>query len=187
VTPRILFLGPAGSPLLPRLEGEVLRREDPIALDDVEAARPDIVVAHGYRHIIPADVIAALPGRVVNLHISLLPHNRGADPNLWSWVDDTPKGVTIHHVDEHLDTGDIIAQREVAFTGSETLAETYEALQAAVVDLFVETWPAIRDGTAPRTPQPPGGSYHRTSDRRRVEHLLTRGWDTPVRALRPSA
>jgi methionyl-tRNA formyltransferase len=182
--PKILFLGPHDSPLLPRLDGEVHRVDTPVTLDDIERIGPDVGISFGYRHIVPKPVIDALPGRLVNLHISVLPHNRGADPNPWSWIDGTPKGVTIHHIDEHLDTGDIIAQREVAFAGTETLAETYQALQDAIVDLFVETWPAIRAGTAPRHPQPPGGSYHRAADRDRFMHLLTDGWQTPVRVLR---
>lgn len=46
----------------------------------------------------------------MNLHISYLPWNKGADPNFWSCIDGTPAGVTLHHIDAGVDTGDIIAQ-----------------------------------------------------------------------------
>ncbi len=82
--------------------------------------------------------------RVVNLHPGYLPWNRGSDPNLWSWIDNTPKGVTIHYVDEGVDTGDLIAQRLVEFEAHETLASSYQRLQVEMVKLFVEHWQSIR-------------------------------------------
>lgn len=111
----LLFLGPGESAVLDYLrqvEEEVAVTSDPLTVEVVERRRPDFVVSHGYRHIIRREVLARLPDRIVNLHISLLPWNRGADPNVWSFLEDTPKGVTIHYVDERVDTGDIIAQKE---------------------------------------------------------------------------
>jgi methionyl-tRNA formyltransferase len=185
---RVLFLGPAGSPLVELLErdAEVIATQEPLTTGDVDRLAPDFAVSFGYRHIIKPDVVALLEGRAVNLHIALLPWNRGSDPNLWSWIDGTPKGVTIHLIDEGLDTGDIVAQREVRFSGEETLRSSYDELQREMLALFEEVWPAIRSGSAPRRPQPAGGSYHRSADKAAVEHLLTRGWDTPVADLQPS-
>ena len=52
--------------------------------------------------------------RAINLHISYLPWNRGADPNLWSAVG-MPKGVTIHYINDGFDTGDILFQKAILF------------------------------------------------------------------------
>lgn len=141
----------------------------------------DIGISYGYRHILKAEHLAALP--CINLHISYLPWNRGADPNLWSWIDNTPKGVTIHWIDEGIDTGDIIAQRITVMREGETLASSYAQLHNDIVQLFGETWPLIRDGKASRIPQPKAGSLHRIMDRQRVHDLLNRGYDTPVSEL----
>ena len=65
----------------------------------------DFIVSYRYRHIISPEVINEIGGKVINLHISLLPWNRGADPNFWSWLEDTPKGVTIHYVDKGINIG----------------------------------------------------------------------------------
>ncbi|WP_445147912.1 formyltransferase family protein [Baekduia sp. Peel2402] len=185
----VLFLGRDDSRVLAGLRAA---GEEVVALGPDADVAPETfaaasaVVSHGYRRILRADVLDAAPGPVVNLHIALLPYNRGADPTLWSVLEDTPSGVTIHHVDAGVDTGDVIAQRAVLLAGDDTLATAYARLQEAMAALFAETWPAIASGTAPRAPQPPppSGTVHRVADRAAVEHLLTAGWDTPVAALR---
>ena len=121
--------------------------------------------------------------RAINLHISCLPWNRGADPNLWSFLDDTPKGVTIHFLDEGLDTGPIMAQEEVDFGVGATLKSSYDDLSRKIEELFIRLWPSIRLGKIHAREQPPGGSFHHRKDRGTVEHLLYSGWDTPVADL----
>ncbi|MGI9258179.1 MAG: formyltransferase family protein [Gammaproteobacteria bacterium] len=184
----ILFLGPSDSSLLDWLrvsERRIVQTAEMIDHDFITANRIAFLVSYGYRHILRAPVLDLLPDRAINLHISLLPWNRGADPNLWSFIDDTPKGVTIHYLDTGIDTGDIIAQEQISFLdiGSETLATTYARLDTAVQDLFKETWSAIKSGNCERRPQSTGGSYHAIADRSRVAGRLTEGWDTPIRDL----
>jgi methionyl-tRNA formyltransferase len=183
---RVLFLGSEMSPTLAFLRefGEDVSVTSRVLAPATLASRPpEFLVSHGYRHIITPEVLGLFTDRVINLHISYLPWNRGADPNLWSWIDDTPKGVTIHYVDPRVDTGDIIAQREVLFDGTETLASSYARLQAEIVSLLAEQWPAIRTMRCDRRPQRGEGTSHRGADRRRVEHLLDAGWETPVARL----
>jgi len=183
---RILFLGPEGAPLAAWLQeqGEqVTRTAGKLSSGLVEDGAFTFLVSHGYRHIVPAEILGKLGGRAINLHISYLPWNRGADPNFWSFVDGTPKGVTIHYMDEGVDTGDIIVQSEVAFAQGETLASSYEKLQAALQELFKQNWRAIRDGVCPRRAQGGSGSMHRARDKEALSHLLPGGWATPVAVL----
>jgi methionyl-tRNA formyltransferase len=185
----ILFLGRPDSAALAHLRAVepsvvALAADAPLTAEDVLALGPRVVVSHGYRHILRAPVLAAAPDRFVNLHIALLPYNRGADPTLWSVLESTPSGVTIHHIDAGVDTGDVIAQRAVPLAGDDTLASAYARLQSAMATLFAETWPAIAGGTAPRSPQPAGGTTHRVADRAAVRSLLVDGWDTPIRHIR---
>lgn len=187
---KILFLSPYQSSLRAYLESfgdRVRQSKDPIDRDYVMRQGIDLLVSYGYQHIIGDDVLDRLDGRTVNLHISYLPWNRGAHPNLWSFIEDTPKGVTIHFIDSGIDTGDIVVQREVPFTGTETLATSYERLRDEIEALFREIWPAIRNGTAHRRKQQRPGSYHSKMDLDRVAHLLTDGWDTPVASLSGAA
>jgi methionyl-tRNA formyltransferase len=181
---KVLYLGPPRSWIEEFLRAgsdELVRIDNPIASEDLEGV--DFVVSYGYRHIIPSSVIARFGERAVNLHISLLPFNRGSDPNLWSFLEDTPRGVTIHVVAEGLDTGPVLAQAEVAMDEHDTLATSYDRLAVAIEALFRDVWPRVVEGSVVAVPQPAGGSQHRLADKLRYEHLLTRGWDTPVADL----
>ena len=67
-----------------------------IDLNKIKKLNVSFVVSYNYRYIIGEDVIKYMNNKIVNLHTSFLPWNRGANPNLWSFIDNTPKGVTIH-------------------------------------------------------------------------------------------
>lgn len=164
---------------------EPISTEAPLTMEMIEAAGAAMAVSYGYRHIIRQGIIDALNGRVINMHISLLPWNRGADPNLWSFLEDTPKGASIHYIDRGIDTGDIIAQEEVFFhEPGHTLRTTYQALSRTIESLFAQAWPSIVSGTDSRRPQPKGGSLHYLKDKDNYMHLLAGlGWDTPVARL----
>lgn len=140
----------------------------------------DFAVSYRYRHIIRSDAVSHWQDRIVNLHISLLPWNRGADPNFWSVVDGTPSGVSIHYIDAGIDTGDLIAQEAVPFAPDDTLASSYERLNERILCLFAVIWPALRTGSAPRFPQPEGGSYHRSREKDALVAKLPLGWNTPI-------
>ncbi len=188
---KMLVLGNIPSPLRRIIEDNgdgVMEWSDPLDVRLLKDRGIEFIVSYGYRHLIRKDVLEYLPGRVINLHISYLPWNRGADPNLWSFLEETPKGVSIHFIDRGIDTGDVIAQREMRFEGDgETLATTYKALNDEIVSLFQETWTSIRGGRCRGSKQPPGGSFHKSSDREKYVHLLTEEWNTPVGLLRGKA
>ncbi len=185
--PGILFLGPPDSPVLAwlRAQGEAVRQTaDLLTPEILEECAGAFLVSHGYRHILRKPVLDRFPGRAINLHISYLPWNRGADPNLWSFLEDTPKGVTIHHLDPGVDTGDILVQRSLEFDSTvETLATSYARLQSAMLDLFKQHWSGIKNGMIPRRPQTGAGSAHRLKDKAAFAQLLANGWDTPVSLL----
>jgi methionyl-tRNA formyltransferase len=179
----VLFLGPPDSPVLDFLksaEAEVVPTLDPIDGAFLDRHGVEFLVSHGYRHVLRPPVLDRFPRRAVNLHISYLPWNRGADPNLWSFIDNTPKGVSIHYLDAGIDTGDLIAQKAVEFGAGETLRTSYVRLQDEIAQLLAVHWGRIRDGSCDAVHQVGTGSFHRTSDREKIAHLLSLGWDTPV-------
>jgi methionyl-tRNA formyltransferase len=183
---KILYLGPTRPDMinyLLSLGDIVVCTEDKIDSNSKTLGEVDFLISYGYRHLIKEDVLIKFPKKVINLHISFLPWNRGADPNLWSFLEDTPKGVTIHYIDAGLDTGEILAQQELLCYPNDTLQTSYQRLIAAIEELFMRVWPEIREGKRKSFPQTSGGSSHRLKDRTSVEYLLSKGWDTPVSEL----
>jgi len=183
---KILMLGPYRKHMVDYLESsgdEVESYESPVSRESKLLPGVDFIISYGYRHIIKKDVLKMFPRRVINLHISLLPWNRGTDPNLWSFLEDTPKGVTIHYIDSGIDTGEILAQKEITFDANETLRTSYDKLSYTIERLFKETWPEIRVSRQNSYAQPAGGTFHSKRDRTSVEQLLKYGWDTPVANL----
>jgi methionyl-tRNA formyltransferase len=183
----ILFLGDKESPLLKWLKsiGEsVIQTSEKITPEFIDSNSIGFLVSYGYRHILRKNILELFPNSAINLHISHLPWNKGADPNFWSFVEDTPKGVSIHYLDEGVDTGDIIIQKKVKFnTEQETLATSYEILQATIQDLFKQNWEDMKSGKCQRQKQIGKGSLHRVKDKEGLSHLLIDGWNTSLSVL----
>ncbi len=174
----VLLISPYPEKLAPTILGagdELTSSVKP--LGDVSA---DWIISFGYRHIIGEPHLSLFRDRIINIHISMLPWNRGADPNFWSWFDRTPKGVSIHLIDARIDAGDVLAQAEVNFAAGMTLRTSYEVLMQHAVRLFDASWPTIRRGAMRATPVKGKGTYHRSGDKEPWWHHLPRGYDTPV-------
>lgn len=151
-------------------DGSLLRQ--PEVLDAIRALRPDIGLSVLFDYILRSEFLDLFPAGVVNLHPAYLPYNRGQYPNVWSIVERTPAGVTLHYIDAGVDTGDIIAQRQVPIEPVHTGETLYRRLERVCVELFKETWPLIRSGRAPRISQDKQeGTYHRTHDVERIDHI----------------
>jgi len=149
---------------------DVILYHNPITVDVIESLQPDFVISYNYQHIVKEDVIKQVEDRIINLHTSYLPWNKGSSPNIWSFIEDTPKGVTIHKLEKGLDTGKIIVQKELFFDeNTETLSSTYAKLNEEIVQLLMDSWEGIVSGNYLPKNQEGKGSYHRTAD---LEALL---------------
>ena len=101
---------------------------------------------------------------VINLHPSLLPYNRGMHPWYWSIVDNTPAGVTIHFIDEKIDNGSIIAQREVQTLQTDTGESMYKKLLETTISLFTDTFESILDNSYNIVEKTEYGTFHLSKD-----------------------
>jgi len=127
-----------------------------------------------------------MKNNIINLHISLLPWNRGAHPNVWSFLEDTQKGVTIHVIDEGIDTGPILIQKEVYIDGSiETLKSSYEKLHREIQELFKRSWNDIKNKKLRPIYQNSKGSLHYKKNFKKIECLLNnRGLNISIMELK---
>ena len=136
---------------LPVYQPRSLRKGD--ALEVVSAARPEAIVVAAYGKILPAALLAVPPHGCLNVHASLLPELRGASPIQWAIVQGLARtGVSIMRMDEGLDTGDVLATREVPIRPEDDAEALHDRLMALGADLLV---PTLLDWVAGRlTPQP---------------------------------
>jgi len=149
---------------------DVTLYHDPITTSLIDELMPSLVISYNYQHIVKEDVINRMGDRIINMHTSFLPWNKGASPNIWSFIEDTPKGVTIHRLEKGLDTGKIIIQKQLEFDENiETLSSTYSKLNDEIVQLLMDNWEMVSSGDYKLIDQSGKGSYHRTSD---LETLL---------------
>ncbi|MCI8455423.1 MAG: formyl transferase [Lachnospiraceae bacterium] len=151
-----------------REQGEyVYYYSGPLTKEQVLWLSPKLVISYNYSYIIPEEIIRCIDGQILNLHISYLPWNRGSDPNFWSFVDDTPKGVTIHQLSVQLDQGEVLLQQAFSFDEKvETFRTTYEKLNDGIVKLFQENFTAILKREIKSRPQQGTGTYHTRRDRK---------------------
>jgi methionyl-tRNA formyltransferase len=144
----------------------------PEGLAQIRACKADIAISVLFRNILRKPFLDLFPKGCLNLHPAYLPYNRGNYPNVWSIVEKTPAGVTLHYVDEGLDTGDIIAQEKVAVEMTDTGGTLYRKLELAALDLFQRTWPLVESGHAPRRQQSAApGTSHRRADVAAIDEI----------------
>lgn len=153
---------------------------------ECELQRFDLVVAYTYRYIIAEELLQLFRYNVVNLHNSFLPWNRGADPNLWSILDGSPRGVTLHYVSSELDKGDIITQRLVPLSLRDTLKTSYDILDQEAQQQFREAFKWYEDWPKMRKKSLGPGSYHSVKDGDFL-HQVIDSYDMPVDEFRKLA
>jgi len=148
-------------------------------LQIVETIQPHYIISCGYSHIVPQEVLEIPSEGCLNLHPSYLPYNRGANPNVWSIVEDAPAGVTLHRMDESIDTGEILAQKRVEKRFSDTGKSLHQRLEDAQVELFKTAWPAVVANEISGESQDKNtGTYAQTED---FENLCKLNPDETVR------
>lgn len=124
------------------------------ALEMLRAWEPDLAVVAAYGQILKPAVLELPRLGCINVHTSLLPRYRGAAPIQWAIASgDAETGVTIMHMDEGMDTGDMITQRAIPIKPAETAGELHDRLGVLGSELICEVVRDIRAGRATRTPQ----------------------------------
>ncbi|WP_059174279.1 phosphoribosylglycinamide formyltransferase [Bacillus sp. FJAT-27445] len=103
-------------------------------------ASVDWIILAGYMRLIGPVLLSAYGGRIINIHPSLLPNYPGRDAIGQALAAGAAMtGVTVHFVDEGMDTGPVIAQLEVPINTS----ETSESLQAKIQEVEHRLYPAV--------------------------------------------
>ena len=124
---------------IPVLQPEKIRKNDELRAE-LEAIKPDVILVVAYGRIIPKWMLDLPRLGNLNLHGSLLPKYRGAAPIQWAIANGEPAtGATTMRLDEGLDTGDILMQREMPLAPSMTSEDVFPLLAEMGADLMMET------------------------------------------------
>jgi len=141
-------------------------------VEAIRALKPDLGLSVLFGYILKPEVLNLFPLGCINLHLAWLPYNRGAYPDVWSILEGTPAGVTLHYMDGGIDTGDIIARQEVQVEPVDTGRSLYSKLERTGLELFRERWPRIRSRQGQRVPQDKTeGTYHAVRDVGKIDEI----------------
>ena len=155
-----------------------------ITLEEIINHKINFVVCDRPKFLLSDEILNHLPRKVINIHPSFLPWNRGYFPNYWSAKTKTPHGTTIHFIDSGIDTGDIIAQIRINFFEDDTLKTTYERLRVLSISLFLSIWGEIRNGKMMGIQQNKNeGSHYYKKDFNGILESLPLGWNTKISDL----
>lgn len=125
-------------------DGSGLR--NPKVLKRIEKLKPDIIIAAFWGIILKEEILQIPRMGAINFHPGYLPYNRGMNPNVWPFIENTPAGVSIHYIDNGVDTGDIIARKKINITPTDTAGSLYDKTLTEIIDLFKVIWPMIKKG-----------------------------------------
>ena len=134
-----------------------VKLRDGTAFAQIQELAPELIVVAAYGRILPNEILDYPVKGCINVHSSLLPRYRGAAPINWAILNgDEVTGVTIMHMAEALDAGDIISQVKTEIQPDETAPELFIRLANLGAELLIQTVESVAAGTAIRTPQAEG-------------------------------
>ena len=186
----------------PVLRQYATRRDIPFMVDKnvnsegflalVRQHAPDLNVSMSFNQILKTDLIHSAPLGFINCHAGALPYYRGRNILNWALINgETRCGVTVHHIDEGIDTGDIVVQRFVEIGPEDDYQSVLDQAVTVCAEALFEALTLIAAGNAPRIPQTsihPVGFY--CSRRFAGDEWLDWSWNTQrihnfVRAISP--
>lgn len=131
---------------IPVFQPATLKTEEAVNL--IASLNPDLLVVVAYGKILPKSVLDIPRYGAINIHASLLPLLRGAAPIQWSIINGFDKtGVTSMQLDEGLDTGDILLQRECTIELEDTAETLFDKLSLLGAQVLTDTLKGIEEGT----------------------------------------
>ena len=126
----------------------------PLWVRKIREIAPDIIFSFYYRNLVQPPILDIPPAGCLNLHGSLLPKYRGRSPINWVLVNcEKETGVTLHYMTPRPDDGDILCQKSIEISDSDTARSLHEKAATTTSEMLDEILPLIVEGTAPRHPQ----------------------------------
>ena len=155
--------------------------KDGAAMEIIEQLNPELIVVAAYGRILPNSILDYPAKGCINVHSSLLPKFRGAAPIHWAVISgEMETGVTIMHMAQELDAGDIIDQVRTPIDPDESVEAVHDRLAELGGKLLVDVVAKIADGTAVRTPQDHSQATYASMLSREMSKV---DWTMPAKAI----
>ncbi len=160
------------------------------SLELLKQLNPDLIAVVAYGKILPKAVLDLPKYGCVNVHASLLPRHRGASPIQWAiYSGDKVTGVCTQHMDEGIDTGNIMMSASTEITDNDNFQTLHDRLAQMGANLLVKTVEDIKNGTITETPQSEAGACYApiiTKDMGKIDFNRTAAEiDFQIRAFTP--
>jgi len=154
---------------------------DEAHVERIGSLTPDVVLVIGWTQLVKAPILRIPRYGCIGFHASLLPRYRGRAPVNWAIINgERVTGNTMLLLEEGVDDGDIIAQREISIGPEDTCASIYDRVAETEFEMLNEILPLILEGRMPRTQQNP--TQATVMPRRRPEDGLIQ-WNRPAQQL----
>lgn len=153
------------------------KTDDPAFIDGVGELEPDLFLTVGYALILKAAALRIPRLLAANFHASLLPDYRGKHPVFWALrAGERWAGLTVHALDDGIDTGDILYQVKVRTRRCDRVSTLYDRIMDHSTRLVGKLVADVDHGSVPRQPQEKGsGSYF--SSTKKEDFRLDWSWD----------
>lgn len=135
---------------------------------------PDVLVSVAATQKFDPALLAVPSECAINVHSSLLPEYRGVSPSFWVLLNDEDStGISVHYMDEDIDTGDVLVQEELPIKEDDTLHSLNTRIAERGADALLTALEQIRHGTVDPTPiDPTSGSYYSLPTRADVAEFV---------------
>jgi len=141
-------------------------------LRKIESIRPDYILVIFWPHLLPESLIRIPSYGCVNLHIGYLPYNRGKNANVWPIIDQTPAGVSMHYINNNIDSGNVISQVKVKTHITDSGKSLYNRLVKSCLPLFKKTWKNLKNNRIQGKKQKiKNGSIHYSKDFKKLNYV----------------
>jgi methionyl-tRNA formyltransferase len=154
---------------LPLMQPE--KASSPSSVEEIRELKPDAAAVVAFGEILKSGFLELFPRGSINLHPSLLPRYRGTSPIQSAIIaGDSKTGVTTFLINEGMDTGDILLQREVEISNNDTAGSLHDKLADIGAELMVESLDAIESHSI--SPRPQDDSKATITRKIKKEHSL---------------
>ena len=133
------------------------KASDPAFVSEIRSIAPALIIVVAFGQILKTPILKIPPWGVINIHASLLPRHRGAAPIQRAIIEDEAlTGLTIMRVEEGLDTGAILYQKEAPIEKDETAGHLHDRLSSMSGPFLMEFFTELSRGRVLETPQDHG-------------------------------